>query len=158
MIKKLTVAILGSTGYVGLELVKILSRHPNILINFLGSENSPNQKISDFDSSLKLFKLPNIDLNINFNPKNSDVVFLALPHGISHKYVKNFFEQKISDRTVVVFIFNENETIELISQYDLNDEQDVKNIKDTTPNELIKRGLIEKIFGGIGNNMPTTTE
>ena len=59
---------------------------------------------------------------------------------------------------MVVFIFNENETIELISQYDLNDEQDVKNIKDTTPNELIKRGLIEKIFGGIGNNIPTTTE
>ena len=98
MIKKLTVAILGSTGYVGLELVKILSRHPNVLINFLGSENSPNKKISDFDSSLKVFKLPNIDLNINFNPKNSDVVFLALPHGISHKYVKNFFNKlKIID-------------------------------------------------------------
>ena len=74
------------------------------------------------------------------------------------KYVKNFFKQKISNRIMVVFIFNENETIKSVSQYDLNDEQDVKNIKDSTPNELIKRGLIQKIFGGIGNTMPNTTE
>ena len=56
---------------------------------------------------------------------------------------------------MVVFIFNENETIKSISQYDLNDEQDVKNINESTPNELIKRGLIQKIFGGIGNNVPS---
>ena len=35
----LSVAVLGSTGYVGLELVKILIRHPNIEIDFLGCEN-----------------------------------------------------------------------------------------------------------------------
>ena len=74
------------------------------------------------------------------------------------KYVKNFFKQKISNRIVVVFIFNENETIKSVSQYDLNDEQDVKNIKESTPNELIKRGLIQKIFGGIGNTVPSTTQ
>tara|TARA_B100001105_G_C22186208_1_gene354983 strand:- start:204 stop:605 length:402 start_codon:yes stop_codon:yes gene_type:complete len=74
------------------------------------------------------------------------------------KYVKNFYKQKIINRIMVVFIFNENETIKLISQYDLNDEQDVKNIKESTPNELIKRGLIQKIFGGIGNTVPSTTQ
>ena len=74
------------------------------------------------------------------------------------KNIKNFFKQKISNRIVVVFSFNDNETIKLISQYDLNDEQDIKNIKEKTPNELIKRGLIQKIFGGIGNTVPTTTE
>ena len=74
------------------------------------------------------------------------------------KYVKNFFKQKINNRIMVVFIFNENETIKLVSQYDLNDEQDVKNIKESTPNELIKRGLIQKIFGGVGGTMPSTTQ
>ena len=59
---------------------------------------------------------------------------------------------------MVVFIFNENETIKLVSQYDLNDEQDVKNIKESTPNELIKRGLIQKIFGGVGNTVPSITQ
>ena len=42
MSKKVSVAILGSTGYVGLELIKILSKHPNIDIVFLGTEKSPN--------------------------------------------------------------------------------------------------------------------
>ena len=74
------------------------------------------------------------------------------------KYVKNFFKQKISNRIMVVFIFNENETIKSVSQYDLNDKQDVKNINKSTPNELIKRGLIQKIFGGVGNTVPTTTQ
>ena len=74
------------------------------------------------------------------------------------KYVKNFFKQKIINRIMVVFIFNENETIKLISQYDLNDEQDVKNIKETTPNELIKRGLLRKIFGGVGHSVPSTSQ
>ena len=74
------------------------------------------------------------------------------------KYVKNFFKKIISNRIMVVFIFNENETIKLVSQYDLNDEQDVKNIKDTTPNELIERRLFKKIFGGIGNAVPSTSQ
>ena len=74
------------------------------------------------------------------------------------KYVKNFFKQRISNRIVVVFIFNENETIKLISHYDLNDEQDVKNIKDSTPNELIERGFIQKIFGGVGNTAPSISQ
>ena len=74
------------------------------------------------------------------------------------KYVKNFFKQKISNRIMVVFVFNENETIKFVSQYDLNDEQDVKNIKDSTPNKLIERGLIEKLFGGVGNAVPSTTQ
>ena len=34
MNKIIKVAVLGSTGYVGLELVKILMKHPKVLINF----------------------------------------------------------------------------------------------------------------------------
>ena len=74
------------------------------------------------------------------------------------KYVKNFFKQKTTNRIMVVFIFNENETIKLVSQYDLNDEQDVKSIKDTTPNELIERRLFKKIFGGIGKAVQSTSQ
>jgi len=48
MSKKVSVAILGSTGYVGLELVKILSKHPNVKIVFLGSENNPETSIEKY--------------------------------------------------------------------------------------------------------------
>ena len=92
------------------------------------------------------------------NPNFIDPIEKKYYYYSEKKYVKNFFEQKISDRIMVVFIFNENETIKSMSQYDLNDKKDVKNIKESTPNELIKRGLIQKIFGGIGNSMPTTTQ
>ena len=92
------------------------------------------------------------------NPNFIDPIEKKYYYFSEKKYVKNFFKQKISNRIMVVFIFNENETIKLISQYDLNDEQDVKNIKESTPNELIKRGLIQRIFGGVGNTVPSTTQ
>ena len=92
------------------------------------------------------------------NPNFIDPIEKKYYYISEKKYVKNFFKQKISNRIVVVFIFNENETIKSVSQYDLNDEQDVKNIKESTPNELIKRGLIQRIFGGVGNTVPSTTQ
>ena len=92
------------------------------------------------------------------NPNFIDPIEMKYYYYSEKKYVKNFFKKKISNRTMVVFLFNKNETIKLVSQYDLNDEQDVKNIEDSTPNEIIKRGLIETIFGGIGNTTPSTTQ
>ena len=44
MSQKIKVAVLGSTGYVGLELINILSNHKNVLIKFLGSDSSFNKK------------------------------------------------------------------------------------------------------------------
>ena len=92
------------------------------------------------------------------NPNFIDPIEKKYYYYSEKKYVKNFFKQKISNRIVVVFIFNENETIKSVSQYDLNDEQDVKNIKESTPNELIKRGLLRKIFGGVGPSGPSTSQ
>ena len=74
------------------------------------------------------------------------------------KKVKNFFNQKIIDRKMIVFNFDENQTIISIAKYDLNDEKDIEFIKEKTPNNILQKGLIEKIFGGVGNNIPTTTE
>ena len=92
------------------------------------------------------------------NPNFIDPIEKKYYYFSEKKYVKNFFKQKINNRTMVVFIFNENETIKSVSQYDLNDEQDVENIKDSTHYEIIKRGLIKQIFGGIGNTVPSITE
>ena len=92
------------------------------------------------------------------NPNFIDPIEKKYYYYSEKKHVKNFFKQKISNRIMVVFIFNENETIKLVSQYDLNDEQDIKNVKESTPNELIKRGLINKIFGGIGNAPPSNAQ
>ena len=85
------VAVLGSTGYVGMELVKLLNNHPNININFLGSETITNEYLTNIEGSIIYEKLPKLEKNSKFNPNSSDYVFLALPHSVSNKYVKKFY-------------------------------------------------------------------
>lgn len=63
---------------------------------------------------------------------------------------KNIFDSRIEKRTMIVFNFEENENVQSFNQYNLNQEQQIDIIKDKTKNNLIDRGLIEKIFGGIG--------
>jgi len=94
----ITVAVLGATGYVGLELINILSRHPKVEIVFLGSENFANDDIRKFDNRINSENLPKLDLVKNINLTKIDVIFLALPHGVSHDFVKeNINKIKIID-------------------------------------------------------------
>ena len=98
MKNKINVAVLGSTGFVGMELVKILSRHENVNINFLGSESNKGEYFTSINKTKKYLSLPVLKDNNLFDPSDSDYVFLALPHGISNQYVKNFYEKiKIID-------------------------------------------------------------
>jgi len=114
----LSVAVLGSTGYVGLELVKILIRHPNFQIKFLGCENSPSKDISQFDQNIVIDTLPKLDLNNNFDPNKYDLVFLSLPHGVSHTLVKSYHKKiKIIDLSAD-FRLDSND---LYSEYYKND-------------------------------------
>ena len=98
MKNKYKVAVLGSTGYVGMELVKILSNHSNVNINFLGSETLQGSFQKNIDNTKEYNYLPLLSSNKNFNAEDSDFVFLALPHAISNKYVKKFINKtKIID-------------------------------------------------------------
>ena len=45
MSSEINVAVLGSTGYVGYELVKMLVKHPKVNINFLGCDSKINDTI-----------------------------------------------------------------------------------------------------------------
>ena len=73
------------------------------------------------------------------------------------KIKKNFFNSKIEKRTMIVFNFEKNGNIESFNQYNLKQEQQITFIKDKTKNNLIERGLIEKIFGGIGKTKSLNT-
>ena len=98
MKNKIRVAVLGSTGYVGMELVKILSNHSYVDINFLGSETIHGSYLNNIDNTKEFSQLPLLRPNDSFNPEDSDFVFLALPHAVSNKYVKKYFNKiKIID-------------------------------------------------------------
>ena len=100
--------------------------------------------------------------------KNQVTSNLGLPNfidPIENKYYyyfektinKNFFNSKIEKRSMIVFDFEENGNVQSFNQYNLDQEQQIDFIKDKTKNNLVKRGLIEKIFGGIGRGPLTDT-
>ncbi len=93
MKNKIKVAVLGSTGYVGMELVKILSNHSFVDINFLGSETIHGNYLNNIDNTKEYNQLPLLKPNDSFNAEDSDYVFLALPHAVSNKYVKKYFDK-----------------------------------------------------------------
>ena len=71
---------------------------------------------------------------------------------------KNFFDNKIVERNIIVYNFDQDGNILSVKDYELKDDIDVKYIKEITENDIIERGLIEKLFGGVGkkplNNTP----
>ena len=78
---KLNVLVAGSTGYIGVQLVKLLCNHKYINIKYLCGNSSVGKKISFFEKSLSNKKLPKI---IKFNKKllkDVDIIFTALPNG-----------------------------------------------------------------------------
>ena len=87
---KINVAVIGATGYTGLDLVLILSKHPRVKIKFLCATKNIGKKISFFDKRIKK-KLPNITPATSINWDNIDLIFLSLPNGEAQKYIKKKF-------------------------------------------------------------------
>ena len=69
---------------------------------------------------------------------------------VKKKIYKNFFDKKMVNRILLVFEFNLDEKIKSIDVYNLEDENVIAIVKEKTQNNVIERGLIEKIFGGVG--------
>ena len=57
---KLKALIAGSTGYIGIQLIKLLLKHNNIKIKFLCGNSSVGKSLSYYDKSLKKYQLPKI--------------------------------------------------------------------------------------------------
>ena len=58
--RKLNALIAGSTGYIGIQLIKLLIKHKKINIKYLCGNSSVGKNISFFDKSLNRVKLPKI--------------------------------------------------------------------------------------------------
>ena len=52
-LKKINIIVIGATGFVGLDLVKLLSKHPNIIIKYLCAQKNIGKKIQFFDKRIK---------------------------------------------------------------------------------------------------------
>lgn len=82
------IGIVGATGYTGSELVRLLTYHPDVTIEIVTSESHKGKKISDIHPHL--YGLSDISLQSvkDIDKTDLDLVFLALPHGVSMNFVK----------------------------------------------------------------------
>ncbi len=79
--EKLNVAIVGSSGYTGGELMRILLNHSMVIVTAITSEKSAGKPIvSIFPHLAGLTSLVCEPLDPEIIAKKSDFVFLALPH------------------------------------------------------------------------------
>ncbi|MDR1284691.1 MAG: N-acetyl-gamma-glutamyl-phosphate reductase [Campylobacteraceae bacterium] len=90
--KKISVAIVGASGYTGLELIKLLLNHPNFELSYMGTSEGGG-KASDLHPSL----LHVIDIDIKkSDPKEiankCELAFLALPHKTAMEFAKKLLE------------------------------------------------------------------
>ena len=94
MYNKINIGVIGATGYTGLDLVLLLSKHPRVKIKYLCATKNLGKEISFFDKRIKK-KLPKISLLKKINWKILDLVFLSLPNGEAQKLIKkNFYKNK----------------------------------------------------------------
>ena len=80
----MNVAIVGATGYGGLQLVSLLRRSKKHKITFLGGDRSSGLKWNELNPFLTIDNNPSIEtLSIDAICKRSNVAILSLPNGIS---------------------------------------------------------------------------
>jgi len=115
-----------------------------------------------------------IDEKINYleiNNKNDLLKLLGQPNYIdpiennfyyfSEKNIsKNSLTKKTVDRLILVYYFDNEDNIINTKKLNLDDEKTIDISENRIKNDLIKKGLIEKIFGGVSAqpSIPTTSE
>ena len=87
------IAVIGATGYTGEEIVKILARHKGVKITVLQAVIEKEEPISDIFPHLKgavdtICTKPDEKKAI----KESDVIFLALPHRVSMCFAPRYLK------------------------------------------------------------------
>ncbi|MCK7609789.1 N-acetyl-gamma-glutamyl-phosphate reductase [Acinetobacter portensis] len=94
----ISVGIVGGTGYTGVELLRLLLRHPNVQVAVLTSRTEAGRRVNDMFPSLRgQTDLKYSDLDIQ-ELKKCDVVFFATPHGVAMKHA----EELVAANTKVV--------------------------------------------------------
>lgn len=94
------VGIIGATGYTGAELIRILLRHPEAQITVLarseGGETVPIEHL--YPGLAGLIRMDCEPLNVEKAAKETDCVFLCLPHGAAMETAAAFRKQ---DKVVI---------------------------------------------------------
>lgn len=83
-------SVIGATGYAGAELVRLLAEHPEVELQHITSESSTGENLAAMYPHLSSRVDKNLTSMTDLEPliKDSDVLFVALPHGHAMKLGK----------------------------------------------------------------------
>jgi N-acetyl-gamma-glutamyl-phosphate reductase len=94
MQKKINVAILGASGYTGVELIRLLINHKRVTIKELVADGNSGKEISEIYPHLTPFTLPFLKKIEEVNFSEIDLAFCCLPHTTSQSNIKSLLENK----------------------------------------------------------------
>ncbi len=81
------VGILGASGYIGAELVRLLAHHPNVDIRLVTADRRAGEAMGDVFPHLAGVGLPAFSRIEDADFSGLDAVFLGLPHGTTQEVV-----------------------------------------------------------------------
>jgi len=94
MKQKLKIAILGASGYTGVELMRLLLSHKQVEIKALIADSNAGKEISEIYPHLLPFTLPILKKIEEVDFAEIDLAFCCLPHTTSQNIIKTLLENK----------------------------------------------------------------
>ena len=89
---KTRVGIIGATGYTGVELLRLLFRHPQVEVTALTSQKYAGAPIDQvFPSLMNSLDLKCEELSVDQISKKTDFIFTAVPHKTAMEVVPLFY-------------------------------------------------------------------
>ncbi len=137
-----------------------------ILIFFLLLITNCSEKITYtgliIDEKIDYSELKNKDdlLKILGQPNYIDPIENNFYYFSEKNISKSRLNKKTVDRLILVYYFDDQNNIINSKELNLDDEKTINISENRIKNNLIKKGLIEKIFGGVSAqpSIPTTSE
>lgn len=84
-----SVAVLGASGYTGAELVRLIATHPDLRIAALSADRKAGMAMAHVYPQLRHMDLPLLARVEDIDFSAIDLVFAALPHGLSQALVRD---------------------------------------------------------------------
>ena len=91
------------------------------------------------------------------NPSYIDPIENKFFYFLEKSEKKSIFKNETNYSFVFVFKMNENEEIIETKVFNTKNIKNIKFSEDKTENQILKRGLLEKIFGGVGTQQELPT-
>ncbi|MEC8023070.1 MAG: N-acetyl-gamma-glutamyl-phosphate reductase [Myxococcota bacterium] len=92
--KKFRTGVVGATGYTGVELLRIIDQHPALSLSLVaGSKTAGSPLAASWPGLLDMYPDLMVDaLDVGLLAERCDIVFLALPHGVSANVAPDLVE------------------------------------------------------------------